>query len=278
MFGDVVVPLDGSRDAARALGPAAALVRRTKGTLMAAAFTTDDDHFGVADAVRRQLDEFDYIKTEVLVEHATASIPDELAALVASNPGAIVCMTTAGRGRAAGITGSVAKDLLRAIEVPVLLVGPDCETDRFRLDGTMIVTLDPGDRSHEVLPAVELWARTFGQEPEIVTVIDPRTDTALRAAQDADLVGDMLVDTVMVRRTAKDLSDSIGAPVTYETLHESHTAEEILRHANQRDASVIAMATHGETGVNRLVFGSITAGVVRRALCPVLVIRPQDLD
>ena len=127
MVGDVVVPLDGSRDAARALGPAAALVRRTKGTLMAAAFTTDDDQFGVADAVRRQLDEFDYIKTNVLVEQATASIPDELAALVASNPGAIVCMTTAGRGRAAGIAGSVAKDLLRAIEVAL----------HFELEGAM---------------------------------------------------------------------------------------------------------------------------------------------
>jgi nucleotide-binding universal stress UspA family protein len=54
-----------------------------------------------------------------------------------------------------------------------------------------------------------------------------------------------------------------------------HPAEAILRLAAQERADVIAMATHGRGGLQRLWLGSVTLQVVQRAETPVLVVRPH---
>jgi nucleotide-binding universal stress UspA family protein len=277
VFGEVIVPLDGSLESARALEPAATVARSLDSTLRAVALTTATHHFEIEEAVQAQVAELTDVRFEVLVEEATEPVPDRIAALVEAAPASLVCMTTKGRGRTAAITGSVATDLLRQLAGPVLLIGPECRTDRFSLDGPMVVTVDESDRSNAILPIAESWVIVFGYEPEIVTVLDPKTDAAMRAASHSDLVGDVAMDTVMVRRLARHMEEVVKVPVSFESLHGPHTAEEILRHAALREATLIAMATHGDTGVNRLVFGSIAAKVVHGATCPVLIIRPPDL-
>ena len=51
-------------------------------------------------------------------------------------------------------------------------------------------------------------------------------------------------------------------------------AEEILLLAEAEHVDAIVMASHGVTGLQRVVFGSVTEKVVRGASCPVLTIRP----
>ena len=54
-------------------------------------------------------------------------------------------------------------------------------------------------------------------------------------------------------------------------------AEEIVRAADEIKAELIAMSTHGRTGLSRLTFGSVTDKVLRGANIPVLVVRaPKD--
>ncbi|MEN9581869.1 MAG: hypothetical protein RJA70_4878 [Pseudomonadota bacterium] len=55
-----------------------------------------------------------------------------------------------------------------------------------------------------------------------------------------------------------------------------YPAERIIALARQADADVIVMGTHGRTGLNRLLVGSVAEEVVRRAPCGVFVIRPAD--
>ncbi|MFQ5352006.1 MAG: universal stress protein [Candidatus Binatia bacterium] len=52
--------------------------------------------------------------------------------------------------------------------------------------------------------------------------------------------------------------------------------ETICEAAHETDASVIVMATHGRTGVGRMVLGSVTEKVLARSPCPVLVVRPPE--
>jgi nucleotide-binding universal stress UspA family protein len=52
--------------------------------------------------------------------------------------------------------------------------------------------------------------------------------------------------------------------------------EEIIRFAKENKIDVIVLATHGRTGIDRLLFGSTAEQVVRYAPCPVLSVRlPQ---
>jgi nucleotide-binding universal stress UspA family protein len=53
-------------------------------------------------------------------------------------------------------------------------------------------------------------------------------------------------------------------------------AAEIIRIVEDRDVGVVAMATHGRTGLRRLVLGSVAEQVLRRLTVPVLLVRPFD--
>jgi len=59
-----------------------------------------------------------------------------------------------------------------------------------------------------------------------------------------------------------ELHIAIGAPV-----------EEILELADDRHVEMIVMATHGRTGLPRVLFGSVAEGVLRHAPCPVVTLR-----
>lgn len=51
-------------------------------------------------------------------------------------------------------------------------------------------------------------------------------------------------------------------------------AKEIADAAGEADVDLIAMTTHGRSGLNRLIFGSVAEKVMRHAQIPVMVVRP----
>ena len=54
--------------------------------------------------------------------------------------------------------------------------------------------------------------------------------------------------------------------------------EEIVRTAEEEDAGMIVMGTHGRSGLNRALLGSVTERVIRLARCPVLTVRHPKTD
>ena len=52
---------------------------------------------------------------------------------------------------------------------------------------------------------------------------------------------------------------------------------EIVMFATDQNADLIVMGSHGRTGISRLVMGSVAEAVMRRARCPVMVVKhPHD--
>lgn len=78
------------------------------------------------------------------------------------------------------------------------------------------------------------------------------------------------------RRLEEDLRRSVpvvpGVAVEY-LVTAGDPAEEIERVARERACDLIVMGTHGRTGLNRLLMGSVAEHVIRRAPCPVLTTR-----
>lgn len=70
----------------------------------------------------------------------------------------------------------------------------------------------------------------------------------------------------------------IGEPLTLEgywvtvAVRKGQIADTIIDEAREGRFDVIAMATHGRTGIGRLVLGSVTQAVLAKAQCPVLVL------
>ena len=58
-------------------------------------------------------------------------------------------------------------------------------------------------------------------------------------------------------------------------IREGAEADQIVRLARSRRASMIVMGTHGRSGLKRVAFGSVAARVLSRAPCPVLTVRAR---
>jgi nucleotide-binding universal stress UspA family protein len=189
----------------------------------------------------------------------------------------LAVMATHGRGGLSRIwVGSVANDLVRSSDTPVLLVRPtesgtrETKSQPFRhallpLDGTvadeeaiedaMAVAGDAGVEfllMHVVVPVVYL------AEPVETALL---TETAIESAMAQYL------EEVASRIRSRGFTVSTRVVVDPSPVHA------ILELANERGADLIAMETHARTGVSRLLLGSVTDKVIRAARVPVLVHR-----
>lgn len=54
-----------------------------------------------------------------------------------------------------------------------------------------------------------------------------------------------------------------------------YAAEEIMRAADEEDADLIIMGTHGRKGIDRILFGSVAEKIVKSSKRPVMTIRPS---
>src|SRR5262245_40799268 len=70
---------------------------------------------------------------------------------------------------------------------------------------------------------------------------------------------------IFSRRSKLNRSSELGVPY-----------RKIVEKAEAERADLIVMSTHGRTGIDYMLVGSVTQKVVARASCPVLSIRPAD--
>jgi nucleotide-binding universal stress UspA family protein len=267
----LIVPVDGSSAASKAVDVALALAH-TSG----AAVQLVEVVFSPADVTAAQIRLDAQIealpRTELSVTSAAVLSTNSVAAaveeLVVAHDGSIVVMTSHGRGRSAALVGSVAGDLLYRIFGPILLVGPSVVSDNFT--GPVVVSVDGSNESEAALPLAAAWAIELGVEPWIVNVIDPHA-TAPESS---------VIDAGYPARLARELQELSHHAVEFEELHDAHPGHAVPGFAKGIDASLIVASSHGRTGLRRLTMGSVTAEFVRRAHCPVLVVRlpVSDVD
>ncbi len=81
-------------------------------------------------------------------------------------------------------------------------------------------------------------------------------------------------ESVQVERQARSAQKELGKLVNFEVLHGKKPAKVLLERLDASGARIMAMATHGATGLSRVATGSVTSNVVRHAKCPVMVMRP----
>jgi nucleotide-binding universal stress UspA family protein len=151
----------------------------------------------------------------------------------------------------------------------------------------ILVPLDGTAAAERVLPYVVPLAERFGASLTLLEATPTPADVAAaEAAVGAIPVSPPLVDPDQVagaeQAGAADylgrLVDRLrgrGFPVE-RALAQGPAADAIVAHAERVGADLIAMATHGRSGLGRLLLGSVADQVVRHAPCPVLLVRIHD--
>jgi nucleotide-binding universal stress UspA family protein len=121
--------------------------------------------------------------------------------------------------------------------------------------------------------AVDL-AATFEAALHVVYVVDvaalPSTIDVGYVSEALEDAGEEAIERVRDRAAAAGVED-VETEVVYGTPHRS-----ILQYADEADVDLIVMGTHGRSGLERYLLGSVTEKVVRTADAPVLTVRPED--
>jgi nucleotide-binding universal stress UspA family protein len=142
----------------------------------------------------------------------------------------------------------------------------------------ILVPLDGSEFAEAALPHARALAECTGAEIILLRVV--RQPVRAYAAPDPLLYQSLQEDTVAecvgyLDLVAEDLKQA-GFKVTAET-GTGPVAETILEFAEGLGADLIAMSTHGRSGLARWFIGSTADKVMRAATLPVLLTRPQTL-
>ena len=146
-----------------------------------------------------------------------------------------------------------------------------------------LVPLDGSMVAEAILPQFLRLAHPLGMEVALVRVVVP---TVKPAAIEEALVE--IGDTAPTMERMLDDADSylraVAATAVFDglkvltTVRSGEAPQEIIASARELGADVIAMTTHGRTGLKRLLFGSVAEAVLRRADVPVFMLRAAHLE
>ncbi len=299
MVTKILVPLDGSRVAEQVLPYACFLATRLKlpveliGVIDIAAIATSVDtdkarYVGtlINDSKRASQNYLQRVGKKFPGSSVTYSVEpgkpeDVIIEKAAHEQGTLVTMATHGRsGMSRWLLGSVAEKVLRATTNPLLLVragvGGTAET-KVKIE-SIVVPLDTSPLAESVLPEVIDLAKRLNLHVVIThAFVLPMSayygsgdyytpDYGNFSAQLKDEARSYLEERV------KELKAQ-GLEKVSSVFLEGSAAEEIIALVRRQSYSILAMCTHGRSGIKRWVLGSVTEKMVRHSGDPVLVIR-----
>jgi nucleotide-binding universal stress UspA family protein len=140
-----------------------------------------------------------------------------------------------------------------------------------------LVPLDGSPLAEGVLPLLLKIARPLDMSIRLLRVLEPPS-TAIGDGMRPSLLAD---PESRVREAEDYLAASaaslraLGTDVTVEVRH-GRPDEQIVEAARETGADLIAMSTHGRSGLGRLLFGSVAEQVLRNADVPVFLMRQTE--
>jgi nucleotide-binding universal stress UspA family protein len=199
----------------------------------------------------------------------------------AADKGTLVTMATHGRsGINRWLLGSVTEKVLRGTTNPLLLVRA---ADEAKTEGTaslksIVVPLDGSELAESVIPTAAELAKKLGLEAVLFRAYSiPYNAYAgpegYYAIDYEELLKTMREDAVDYLEKKTEAMKKMGVNKVSFIAEEGFAADEIISLGRKTPDNLIAMCTHGRSGVKRWVLGSVTETVVRHSGDPVLVVR-----
>lgn len=145
----------------------------------------------------------------------------------------------------------------------------------------ILCPVDFSEHSRHALDHAVAIARWYGSTVTVLHVVSP---APVAAYAPGPLVYEpMLLTTVdreQVLANVRRFVDAESAPgvVMESRVRDGLAAGEILEFAIEMDADLLVIGTHGRSGFERLVLGSVAEKVLRKARCPVLTVPPAQPD
>lgn len=186
----------------------------------------------------------------------------------------LIVMGTHGRtGVDRYLLGSVTEKVVRLSDVPVLTVKAEDEEVTYPYTDILVPTDGSEGAGVAIRPAVDI-ASKYDARVHALSVIEPMAlgvdvrskaiiDSLEKAAQDA-------VETVEERATQASVSGVETA------IEHGSPYREIRSYVDEYEIDLVVMGTHGRSGIERYLLGSVTEKTVRTSPVPVMTVRQPE--
>lgn len=219
-------------------------------------------------------DAYDVLAPEAHIAHGEAAADAVLRHAERVDADLIVLGTHARKGLGHLLLGSVAADVLRASTRPVLVVPEVADEHAFGTDRPVLVAVDFSPHTPLAIRFASDLAAAYGAPVELVHVLEGTPETTvdfgglftaadLRSSpsEGARALAEKGLERLQRHAAAARVHVATGVAET-----------EIVRLAEERRAGAIVMGTHGRTGFDRVLLGSVAEWTLRHAPCPVLAL------
>ena len=302
MYSRILVPLDGSATAEKVLPCARYLAARCKAPVELLAVVDLGEiatHMGsekarffdtmIDEAVRHLTGYLRGIATTFSGDNVHCSVEkgkpeDVIIEKAAADKSMLVTMATHGRsGLNRFLLGSVAEKVLRGTANPLLLIraageGPTTGAATFK---SVVVPLDGSEVAESLLPMVGALAKQLDLEVELFRAYHIPYNTYGDDWGFAESAEQLLTS---VREEAAQYLDkkaaelkALGVEKVTCVTKEGFAGDEIIKFGRNTADNLIAMCSHGRSGVKRWVLGSVAEAVARHSGDPVLIVRAASL-
>lgn len=171
------------------------------------------------------------------------------------------------------VLGSVAEEVVRKAPCPVLTVGRGATAASSLQGGTLLVPIDFSEYQVRLLAHARELARMYDMTLALFHAIE------LKGLPDAYGVYANPPEPGVLTDRTKEVIEKRANELREKGIHtrvlvrNGHPAVEILDAADELDVNLLAIATHGRSGVDRMLMGSVAEKVLRRAPCPVFTVK-----
>jgi nucleotide-binding universal stress UspA family protein len=281
MIERIVVPLDGSLTAEAILPQVRRVLYRNDSEIILVravdlvpietAMMTEEAVLGAArEYIFGQKEKLERAGARVRFVVRTGGAVDVILGVAREEKATLIALATHGAsGMSRLLLGSVAEGILRKSPVPVLTVRPFWTHDWVPLAGAerqpirnLLLPVDGSDLSVVSLPGIVELAKLFEMRVVLLRVLGGTGRKSTSVEEHAEAVKQLkaLARTVEQKGVEAVTLVEAGDP-----------ARRILDSIRSHAIDLIAMTTHGRSGLSRFVVGSVTERVLRSATVPLLV-------
>ncbi len=295
MFDRLLVPLDGSDSAERALPFAMEVAEASSGEVLLVCISESNSEQerscqtyldSLVTRVQSWRKPWRPKSRNIRCEVATGNPAKEIIKSAAHHDIKLIVLASKGRsGEGPWPLGGVASKVVQKSVVPIMLVKTSASPAPVGLRGLIkkiLLPLDASEPGAAAVPYAAELARIF--EASIVLfhvepqprpwLIAPGVEFAYLPATSSEQQGKKLLDHMdYLERTAQSLRDR-GLTVSVDA-GSGAPAAEISGYAMENHVDLIALSSHGQSGIAEFVYGGVTEKLLNSGGIPVLVVRPH---
>jgi nucleotide-binding universal stress UspA family protein len=283
MYERILVPLDGSELAEQAIPYVEWLARKfnSEFIVITVCLAGDPLERALREYIERIVKKIQSLRMKaqsVFIEgEPAASIID----FAGKNDISLIAISTHGRtGVSQWLLGSIANKVVQRSHIPVFLVrsSQPAKTPADKELRKILLTLDGSQFSEAIIPYIEKLAKVMHSEVVLLSVIEPAKLPQLAAYIDRekyekDFMAKLKRESKRYLGKKKTALASKGIKVN-SVLLEGKPAETILQYAEDKSVNLIALTTHGFSGVTKWAYGSVASRIIEASSRPTLLVRP----